>query len=106
MIVIKLSKKTVINSLEVFGHSDYAEYGKDIVCSAISGIVQGMFNAIVKMCINESFDIKLKSEDKIQALIIVKNINDKKLQLLLKALYYQLVTVQLQFPKYIGIMEV
>ncbi len=107
MINIKIIKKEkMFRILEIYGHSKYAEYGKDIVCSAISGIVQGMFNAISKMCNKNNVDIKLDPNNDIQAKIVVKNYNDKKLQLLITALYYQLLTVQIQFSEFISIKEV
>ena len=39
MIRIKLTKKdNVIEKVDIKGHADYAEYGKDVVCSAVSSI--------------------------------------------------------------------
>ncbi len=39
MICIKLTKKdNVIEKVEIKGHADYADYGKDVVCSAVSSI--------------------------------------------------------------------
>ena len=39
MIRIKLTKKdNVIEKVEIKGHADYADYGKDVVCSAVSSI--------------------------------------------------------------------
>ncbi len=101
--IIIVKKEKLISSMNISGHSNYAEYGKDIICSAISGIVQGMFNAILKMCNNNNISIKLEPKEKIQGSIIVKDMNDKVVQLLLKAMYYQLYTVKVQFPKYIKI---
>ena len=36
MITIKISK----NAIYIEGHADYAEHGKDIVCSAVSAVLQ------------------------------------------------------------------
>lgn len=41
MIVVKISVKDKdITGFEVKGHAGYAKYGRDIVCSAVSAIVQ------------------------------------------------------------------
>jgi len=36
MITIKITD----NSIEIEGHADYAEHGSDIVCSAVSAVLQ------------------------------------------------------------------
>ncbi|MBO8163834.1 MAG: ribosomal-processing cysteine protease Prp [Brevibacillus sp.] len=35
-----------ISEIEIKGHANAAEYGKDIVCSAVSAITFGMLNAV------------------------------------------------------------
>ncbi len=107
MIKIDIKKQNILfQNITIYGHSNYDEYGKDIICAAISGIVQGMFNAIDKICSNKDVDLILDPKNIIQASIKVKNINNNKLQILLTAFYYQLETIRLQFPKYIKINEV
>ena len=43
-------------SLEVKGHANSAEKGKDLVCAAVSGVLTGGFNALNEP---KSFEIKL-----------------------------------------------
>ena len=45
MIIIKISK----NHIEINGHAGYEEYGKDIVCAAVSSIAITSVNAILKL---------------------------------------------------------
>lgn len=35
-------------SLEIYGHADYAEHGKDIVCAGVSVLSQSYANALIK----------------------------------------------------------
>ena len=47
MIKVKTeSNKKHINKIEIIGHADYDEYGKDIVCSSVSSIVTTTVNGI------------------------------------------------------------
>ena len=47
MIKIKYSKiNNLIKEIEVSGHANYDEEGKDIVCSAVSACVVGGLNAL------------------------------------------------------------
>ncbi len=104
MISVEIQKqKKSITSFKIYGHSNYAEYGKDIICSAVTGISQGMFNAILKMCNAKNVKIVLDPNDQIQGKLFVLELSDQTLQILLKAMYYQLYTIKIQFPKYIKI---
>ncbi|NLB48525.1 MAG: ribosomal-processing cysteine protease Prp [Erysipelotrichia bacterium] len=46
MIKVKIGRASnqQINFLEVKGHAHSAEYGKDLVCAAVSAVVTGGFN--------------------------------------------------------------
>lgn len=59
MIKIKIGHASnhKINFLEVKGHANSAEYGKDLVCAAVSAIVTGGFNNLVNF---KSYEIILK----------------------------------------------
>ncbi len=46
-----------INFLEVKGHANSAEYGKDLVCAAVSAIVTGGFNNLNNI---KSYEIILR----------------------------------------------
>jgi len=47
-IIVKY-KKNFVKEIIVSGHSDYAEYGKDIVCAGVSAISVGSLNAIYEL---------------------------------------------------------
>ena len=37
------------NTIEISGHADYAEYGKDIVCASVSSIITTSVNCIMNI---------------------------------------------------------
>lgn len=51
MIKVKVESKDKkhIESIKILGHADYAEYGKDIVCSSVSCIVTTTVNGIYEI---------------------------------------------------------
>ena len=50
MIKVKvLSDKNKINTISVFGHALYDDYGKDIVCSSVSSIIITTVNGIYEI---------------------------------------------------------
>ena len=50
MIRVKvLSMKNHIDRIDIIGHADYEEYGKDIVCSSVSSIVTTTVNGIYEI---------------------------------------------------------
>ena len=50
MIKVSIEKeKETINKIVISGHAKYADYGKDIVCSACSSIAITTVNAILKI---------------------------------------------------------
>ena len=46
MVRAKYTVEDNIHTLEVSGHANYAEYGKDIVCAGVSSIVQALIGWI------------------------------------------------------------
>ena len=42
MIQVRYQRNGTEHSLSLKGHADYAEYGEDIVCSAVSSIIFGL----------------------------------------------------------------
>ena len=43
-----ISSGEIVNGLEVKGHANFAEHGKDLVCAGVSCIITGGFNALNK----------------------------------------------------------
>ena len=48
-----ISSGEIVNGLEVKGHANFAEHGKDLVCAGVSCIITGGFNALNKEDVEE-----------------------------------------------------
>ena len=46
-----------VNFLEITGHANSAEYGKDLVCATVSAVITGGFNNLVNV---KDYEIKLQ----------------------------------------------
>lgn len=88
------SGETVIG-LEVKGHADFAEHGKDLICAGVSCIITGGFNALDKEDIEE---ITLEEG---YAKVVVKP--DSRNVEVLNVMIIQLQTIQESYPKFIKI---
>ena len=103
MIKILITRKEdIIIRVEVKGHAGYAEYGKDIVCSAVSGIVQTVGASLDLM----QKDLTTQKEGHV--MIDVTNIDDKYMhdaQVLLDALVLGCDNIRKQYPKNIKMEE-
>lgn len=53
MIQITAKRNQYIDELEVKGHAGSDEYGRDLVCAIVSGIVTGLANALYEMAREE-----------------------------------------------------
>lgn len=49
MIRVNLKRHDKIESVKISGHAMYADFGKDIVCAAVSSIVITSVNAIIRL---------------------------------------------------------
>lgn len=70
MIKVDLKDK---NTIKIYGHADYADYGKDIVCASVSSIVTTTINAIIEIN-KDSIEYKDEKDG-----IIIKKIKDDKI---------------------------
>ena len=66
--MIKVIKKNEV--IEISGHANYDEFGKDIVCASVSSVVMTTVNSI--MSIDDSSISYVYDGDK----IIIKKLND------------------------------
>ena len=95
MIKVNLIKTNdIVTGLQVTGHAKSAEYGKDLICAAVSAILTGGFNAF-----NDS---DIKSIELKEGYAFVE-VNLNKGQEVLKVLEIQLKTLEESYPKYIKI---
>ena len=102
MIKINIEKNnTKIVSLEVSGHSNYDEKGKDIVCAGVSAIVVGGLNALLNENKN-AIDYKCKEG---YASVFVKDIDNDNINKILDVITTQLYTIEESYPKFIKIIE-
>ena len=99
MIKIKVSNKdNVINKVEIIGHADYDDYGKDIVCSGVSTVVTTTINAIL------IFDKKYISyERKKDGLIIRVNIHNEIVDNLILNMLNMLTEIESNYPNNVKI---
>lgn len=95
MIVVKKNN----NHISITGHALYDDYGKDIVCSAVSSIIITTVNGILKIDSNaivvntkSGIEIDIQKND-----IVIKSLIDNMLDLLKE--------LSQQYPKNIIIKE-
>ena len=56
--VIVIKEKQTIKTIEATGHSGYAEAGQDIVCSAISTLMEALANGLTEV-VKAEVDVKV-----------------------------------------------
>ena len=90
-----ISSSEIATGLEVKGHANFAEHGKDLVCAGVSCIITGGFNALDKEDVEE---ITLEEG---YAKVIVKS-GTRNVEVL-NVMIIQLQTIQESYPKFIKI---
>lgn len=101
MIIVTItSKQNKIDKLEIKGHANFAEYGKDLVCAGVSAIGVGGLNALASL---KDKSIELQMSD---GHILIRNAsNNEEAQVILNTLIIQLQTVKEIQKDYIKIIE-
>ena len=94
MIKVKVTKDSdMIKSVSILGHAMYADFGKDIVCSAASSIVTTTINGIL------SFDQEGLSYEVSKDGLVIKNIKtDNITQTLLNNMISLLKELEKDYP--------
>ena len=94
MIKVKVTKDSdMIKSVSILGHAMYADFGKDIVCSAASSIVTTTINGIL------SFDKEGLSYEVSNDGLVIKNIKtDNITQTLLNNMISLLKELEKDYP--------
>lgn len=94
MIKVKVTKDSdMIKSVSILGHAMYADFGKDIVCSAASSIVTTTINGIL------SFDKEGLSYEVSKDGLVIKNIKtDNITQTLLNNMISLLKELENDYP--------
>ena len=89
-----------IDGLEIKGHANSAEYGKDLVCAAVSAIGVGGLNALASL---KDKNIELKMSD---GHILIRNTSSNdEAQIVLNTIIIQLNTVKEIEKDYLKIIE-
>ena len=102
MIKIQINKTdNRYSSLEVSGHSNYDEHGKDIVCAGVSAIVTGGLNALT---IQNKSKISCRVKDG-YVNVDVLDIENDNLQKIMDVIIVQLKTIEESYKKNIKIYE-
>ena len=94
--VTRFYSKEELVGLEVRGHANSDEYGKDLVCAGVSSILIGGFNALVKSEIDE-----VTLEEGYAKVMIKEDSNISKI--VLNVIETQLLTIEESYPKNIKI---
>jgi len=99
MIKVKLRKEgNIIKKIIITGHANYAEYGKDIVCAAVSATVLTTLNGIIAL--DNSI---LEVEEKQDKLVIDINKIEDVSQILINNMINCLEQLVIEYPKNIKI---
>lgn len=97
-----LKSNDAITTLQAKGHSGYAEAGQDIVCSAVSTIMQTTLNGLLEVT---KTDVDYEVNQDIPFLRITVKAEDEKAQILMKSAYLALKQIADDYKKYIKIKE-
>ena len=100
MIKVNVLVDKNIKEIDIIGHANYSEYGKDIVCSATSSIVITTVNAILSF----DKDYVLYEELPNKFIIKINEYNDIVSKLITNMLNL-LKELEKDYPKYIKIKE-
>ena len=92
-----LVEKGIIKEIEISGHAEYDESGKDIVCAAVSTAIIVTANAVELLDLNSHRELMI---DEGYFKFNVLKTNDVLEKLLLN-LEYTLYDLEKQYPKYI-----
>ncbi len=97
MIKISYKKVNIINEIKISGHANFADYGKDIVCCAVSSIVTTTINDIIALDKNA---IKYEVND---GDILITNNDSEMASKLLDNMLRELSELESSYPKNIKI---
>jgi uncharacterized protein YsxB (DUF464 family) len=94
MIKVEVTKKDI----EITGHAMYDDYGKDIVCAAVSSIIQTSVESIASIK-KDAIDVKVVNDK----LTIIINSHDEVTTKLINTMINLLKEVAKKYPKNIKI---
>lgn len=83
-VIVKKQKDNIIG-FHIEGHSGYAEYGSDIICSAVSALALNCVNSIEEFT-EDSFSV-VSNEEQGMIDLELTTISSEQTQLLLKSMF-------------------
>ena len=101
MIKVKLlNNDNITKYIEIKGHANYAEHGKDIVCSGISSIVTTTVNACLRF--DENY-IKYESKENLFLIEVIES--NEITSILIENMIIMIKELSKEYPKNINIKE-
>ena len=95
LIVVKIST----DGIEINGHAEYAEFGKDIVCSAVTVLVFNLLNSIEALT---SDIVKYQADDPGHINIRFKNLSERG-KLLVDSFFIGISEIRRAYPEHVQI---
>lgn len=107
MIVIMISRNDSdgIKAVEVSGHSGYDEAGKDIVCSAVSAVVQTAYLGLNEVA---GIEVMNKIEDGYLFMCVPDELNSKQKRdafIILNTMLMGLKSIEQGYGRYVSIVD-
>ena len=84
----------ILKNIKIFGHANYREYGKDIVCAAVSATYLCTVNGILLL---NNGAVVINNDKDMQEIVV--NTNDKVVLTLLQNMIDCLLDLERQYPK-------
>ena len=104
--VIVIKEKQTIKTIEATGHSGYVDSGKDIVCSAVSTLLETLANGLTEVV---KANVNVIVDENIPHLSVTLNEKDqekcKYAQVLMQSTFLGIKGVAQEFSKFIKIKE-
>lgn len=103
---LALDNKGKIIDFFISGHADYAEYGEDIICAAVSAVAQTAVIGIQKYLENEN--LVIQQSEGLLALKLPENLakgNREKADIILNTMHWGLKNIEEQHKEHLIIIE-
>ena len=97
MIKVKYSiENNNYTSLDVKGHAEFAEYGKDLICASVSSIIFGLMNGL-----DETKDVTIRELN--NHIEIINESKSRKVNNYLELALIQLKTIEESYSEFIKV---
>ncbi|WP_369902462.1 ribosomal-processing cysteine protease Prp [Bacillus manliponensis] len=106
-VTINRTKLGSIQSFKMTGHANFAPHGQDLVCAGTTAVVFGAINAVETLC-NVQATIELGTDGGFLTYALpndLDNATKEKASFLLEGMVVSLKTIELDYGKYIRLIE-